>query len=484
MKKALSILFIFVSITGVYAQKKIAGTWEGKLSIGQASLRLVFHFEQNGGQYSGTMDSPDQGAYGIPCDRVTLNNDTVIARIMKINGGFKGILLNDSTMSGNWEQGGKGIAMTLNKSRVVPKARKPAPSLSTRNIAGIWEGKLYVGDLYIRLDFHFDKQSDNSYSGTMDSPDQGTMGVPCNYVILMGDSLTVEVKTAIIYKDMLVNDSSINGVWNQGGKTFPVVMKKVKQVSKAPLRPQTPKPPFNYNSEDIEYDNADKTVHFGATFTYPKGKGPFPTAIMITGSGQQDRDETILGHKPFAVIADYLTKKGIAVLRVDDRGMGKSTGDISHSTSADFANDAETGLNYLKGRKEADQKRMGLIGHREGGLIASIVAARNSDIDFVIMLAGPGVKGSDILLKQTEDIMLADSVPAHAVTAYGVVFKKLLEDFMAEKDSISTYSMIMIDFKRWKASQTVSTLNTLKIGLDSSDDKKLVFDFMKGFASP
>jgi pimeloyl-ACP methyl ester carboxylesterase len=168
-------------------------------------------------------------------------------------------------------------------------------------------------------------------------------------------------------------------------------------------RPQTPKPPFPYIVDSVEYDNTGKTVHLGATFTCPKTGGPFVTLLMITGSGLQDRDETVFRHKPFAVIADYLTKKGYAVLRVDDRNIGKSKGDLKNATSADFADDVLASYNYLLQRNEVDKSKIGLIGHSEGGFIAPIVYAKNPGVAFIISLAGTGVPGSQILLHQQTD---------------------------------------------------------------------------------
>jgi len=485
MKKIIALLFMSIFITHLHAQKKLAGDWQGQLSVGSTSLRLVFHIvKQSDGQYSGSMESPDQGAGSIPLDNVAIKGDSVVIVIQKIHGGFSGLLKNDSTLNGNWAQGRSALPLTLKKGTVAINANPVRISNSTRNISGIWEGKLDVGSISLRFDFHFNKDKDNNYSGTFDSPDQGVNGVPCKEVFLNGDSVTIQVKTAIGMTAILTNDSNMNGYWNQGGKMFPIALKKVKEFSKAPNRPQTPKPPYSYNSEDVEYDNANKTIHYGATFTYPKGQGPFPTAILISGSGQQDRDETIEGHKSFAVIADYLTKKGMAILRVDDRGMGKSTGDVMNATSADFAVDVEVSFGYLKNRKEADQKKLGMIGHSEGGLIASIVAARNPDIDFVIMLAGPGVKGSEILLKQTEAVFLSDSVPADAIKSYCVIFKQLLEDFMTDNDTSFIHKKVASDFKLWKASQSEKTLNALKISPKSSGDENLMGEFMKGFSSP
>ncbi len=485
MKKLSILLFMCLSLSALHAQKKISGQWEGSLAFGGGSLKIVFHFEQKSdGSLSGTMDSPDQGAYGITCDRVDIHGDTVIAQIFKINGGYTGVIINDSTLNGNWKQGNKALPMNLHKRNGLPKTELPKLSTSAHNISGIWSGKLATGSFHLTLAFHIDQQSDKTYSGKMDSPDQGVLGVDCDHVIITNDSVDIEVKPGIGMTGRLINDTTISGSWNQGGKMLPFVVNKVKQAPQIPSRPQTPKPPFKYNSEDVEYDNADKSVHFGATFTYPKGKGPFPTVILITGSGQQDRDETIFGHKSFAVIADYLSNRGIAVLRVDDRGIGKSTGDVVHATSADFADDVEVGLKYLKTRKEVDQKKMGMIGHSEGGLIASIVAARNPDIDFVIMLAGPGVKGSEIIIKQTHDIYISDGVPVEAVNAYCVIFKKILEDFMASDDSAMVHKKVFADYDAWSRQQSKETLTALKINTDSNGENKIIHDFMEGFSSP
>jgi pimeloyl-ACP methyl ester carboxylesterase len=169
------------------------------------------------------------------------------------------------------------------------------------------------------------------------------------------------------------------------------------------LRPQTPQPPFDYYSDSVEYDNSDNTVHLAATLSYPKGIGPFVTLVMITGSGQEDRDETIFDHKPFAVIADHLTRNGYAVLRVDDRGKGKSKGEVKNATSLDFADDVITSIKYLQTRKEVNKNKIGVIGHSEGGFIAPIVFTKWKNLAFIISLAGTGVSGKEILLKQQTD---------------------------------------------------------------------------------
>jgi pimeloyl-ACP methyl ester carboxylesterase len=227
----------------------------------------------------------------------------------------------------------------------------------------------------------------------------------------------------------------------------------------ATKHPQTPLPPFPYKADSVEYDNADKTVHLAGTFTYPKTKGPFVTLLMITGSGQQDRDETLLGHKPFLVIADYLTKKGFAVLRVDDRGMGKSKGQILKATSADFAEDAITSIQYLLTRSEVNKKKIGVIGHSEGGLIAPMVYTKWLQLAFIISLAGTGVSGAEVLLKQQTD-PVKGVVNNAAFDAYYLLTQQTLSaihDNPTEPDS-AILNKVKEIYRDWKNNKPDSVL--------------------------
>src|SRR5262245_40951435 len=167
-----------------------------------------------------------------------------------------------------------------------------------------------------------------------------------------------------------------------------------------PRRPQEPTRPFPYDDEEVTYENKRAGVRFAGTLTLPRSGGPFPAALLITGSGQQDRDETIQTHKPFLVLADHLTRQGIAVLRVDDRERGGTTGSAAKATSADFAEDVLCGVEYLKKRKEVRPGWIGLVGHSEGGLIGPIAATRSKDVAFVVMIAGPGLPGGELLHHQ------------------------------------------------------------------------------------
>ena len=207
---------------------------------------------------------------------------------------------------------------------------------------GTWEGKLNIG-IELRIVFHVKKQADGSLKSSADSPDQSAYGLKCDTTFHTGNELSIQMKDlGASFTGKLTDDSTIEGTFTQRAE-LPLTLKKVEKVS-VRKRPQTPKPPFPYKSEDVVYQNADKSLQYGATITIPDGAGPFPAAVLITGSGAQDRNETLVGHKPFAVIADHLTKNGFIILRVDDRGVGKSTGNFNKATSEDFARDVSNSV--------------------------------------------------------------------------------------------------------------------------------------------
>jgi pimeloyl-ACP methyl ester carboxylesterase len=213
----------------------------------------------------------------------------------------------------------------------------------------------------------------------------------------------------------MVNDTTIEGTWTQG-QSLPLTMHREELKEK----PQTPLPPFPYKSEEVTFTNKDKSITYGATITAPADGKKHPALLLITGSGQQDRDETILGHKPFLVLADYLTRHGYVVLRVDDRGKGKTSigPNIYKATSADFADDAEVELDYLKSRPEVNVKKVGLLGHSEGGMIATMLAAKRKDLAFIISWAGPGISGAQTLLTQNDAILRQKGMDSASRVAY------------------------------------------------------------------
>lgn len=236
----------------------------------------------------------------------------------------------------------------------------------------------------------------------------------------------------------------------------------------------SPAAPLLYHTDSVEYDNAAKTVHLGATFSYPASGGPFTTILLISGSGQQDRDGKILGHRPFAIMADYLTRKGYAVLRVDDRGTGKSKGELLKATSADFADDAYTSVQYLLTRKEVKQGRIGVIGHSEGGLIAPLLFVKWPRLSFIISLAGPGVSGASVLVKQQTDPV--KKMAPHAYPAFVDLTKKtlgLIHDNPLLPDTVLLARSKEL-FDNWKKDQPDSILVPLRAAkINGSDYAKL-----------
>jgi pimeloyl-ACP methyl ester carboxylesterase len=268
---------------------------------------------------------------------------------------------------------------------------------------GFWEGTLKAGPLDLRVVFKVKKDGD-TLKATMDSLDQGARDVPFSKATFADGKLTLEIEKVATYTGKLAEDGkSMSGTWKQSGQNFTLDLKRVEKVSEV-RRPQLPRPPFPYKSEDVTFPSVARDVTLAGTLTLPEGTGPFPAAILITGSGPQDRDETIFEHKPFLVLADYLTRKGIAVLRYDDRGIGKSTGKFKDATSADFALDARGAFDYLRTRAEVNGKKIGFIGHSEGGMIAPMVAGEVKDVGFIVLLAGSGVPGYQLLPTQTEAV--------------------------------------------------------------------------------
>ena len=296
-----------------------------------------------------------------------------------------------------------------------------------QEIIGSWNGALKVQGIELRLIFNITK-TDNGYQSTMDSPDQGAKGIPVSSTVFEGDKLTISMPNmGIEYKATLVKADELEGTFKQGGQSFPMNLSK-KAVEQSVIRkPQEPVPPFSYHSEEVTFTNKVDNVTLSGTLTLPKKKGNFPVVVLISGSGPQNRDGELLGHKPFLVISDYLTKNGIGVLRFDDRGTAKSTGDFNAATSLDFSKDVEAAVAYLLTRKEIDKAQIGLIGHSEGGLIAPMVAARNETVKFIVLLAAPGQNGDELLLTQQQLIGKASGVSEEELEKSSAINQKVFE---------------------------------------------------------
>jgi alpha-beta hydrolase superfamily lysophospholipase len=316
-----------------------------------------------------------------------------------------------------------------------------ASERNDQDVTGQWNGVLSFQGTNLRIVFHIQKSGD-SYTSTMDSPDQGATGIPVTSVAFDGSKLSLAISNAgILYEGEFKTDS-ITGTFKQGGMSFPITLKKTSDEIKPFNRPQEPKPPFPYRSEDLTFESQAAGVTLAGTLTMPATGSNFPAVILISGSGAQDRNEEIMGHKPFLVIADYLTRRGIAVLRYDDRGFAQSTGDFRTATTADFATDAESAVAYMKTRKEINPQKIGLMGHSEGGIIASMVAARSNDVGFIVMLAGTGMRGDSILLLQTALIAKASGMPDDKIARAAQLNAKIYSKIVNATGLVSQQEMI------------------------------------------
>lgn len=305
--------------------------------------------------------------------------------------------------------------------------------LFAQDITGSWAGKLNIQGRQLSIVFHIAK-NDTIYETKMDSPDQGAFGLATSKTLFSANKLEISAGGMGISYTGTFQDDSIMGIFRQGGLQLPLALKPTQKTVLS--RPQQPKSPFPYQTEDITFPNGVGGNILAGTLTTPNSTGIFPAVILIAGSGPNDRDETIIGHKPFLVIADHLTRNGFAVLRYDKRGVAKSNGDYVKATTEDFASDATAALNFLKSQNNIDKKRIALIGHSEGGVIAPMVAANDKTVGAIVLMAGMGVEGSRLLTQQNADLMKMGHIPQDTIDQV-----------------ITTLQEIYVSLKEWKGSE-------------------------------
>jgi len=244
-----------------------------------------------------------------------------------------------------------------------------------QDITGQWHGLLEIPGSSLRLVLNIQK-SDSGYVSILDSPDQGAKGIPVDTTTFVDGKLDIAATALGLTYTAAWIENKFKGTFVQGLLVLPLEMSRESVERPLLNRPQEPKEPFPYTSEAVSFQNSEADIVLAGTLTLPKGPGKHPVMVLISGSGPQDRNEELVGHKPFLVISDYLTRNGIGVLRFDDRGVGQSTGEFKKSTSLDFASDVQSAVAYQKSRKDIDNRNIGLIGHSEGGVIAPMVATK------------------------------------------------------------------------------------------------------------
>ncbi len=312
------------------------------------------------------------------------------------------------------------FAMILGAAFAAPHAdRSVATQTDTAHeIAGTWEGKLQLPGLEVRLALRITPSDDGGLSAVVLRPDHGDQEIPADRVQWRDGRLDLGVSAvgATFSGKLRGSPAALEGTWQQGSASLPLTLRRVAQVSVAP-RPQTPAPPYSYDTEDVTYPSLDPGVTLGATVSLPSGPGPHPAVILVSGVGGHTRDYVVLAHQRFLVLADHLTRHGIAVLRFDDRGVAASSGDRSQATSMDFASDVLGGVAYLRTRAEIHPGRVGLIGHSEGGTIAALAAARLGEVAFIVMMGTPGLPGIEYNLQYEASVWKAMGLDEATIAA-------------------------------------------------------------------
>jgi len=279
-------------------------------------------------------------------------------------------------------------------------------SALSQNLSGVWHGIAKTPDnKEITFVFLFEK-NEAGYSSKMAIPTFDVMDILPKATTFENGKLHIDGSNLGMKYEGIWNETTnqVEGSYSEGGTILSLVLIKGNPKMTTPKRPQEPVKPYPYYEEEVIFKNTEVNIELAGTFTRPQGSEKFPVVILISGSGRHDRDGSIPGHRPFLVLSDYLTSKGIAVLRYDDRGFKESTGDFNKATTADFAQDVLGAVNYLKSRKDIDIKKIGLIGHSEGGIIAPLAANQTSDISFIVTLAATGIKGSEVSVMQSKSL--------------------------------------------------------------------------------
>lgn len=316
--------------------------------------------------------------------------------------------------------------------------------IQAQEINGVWSGALKIQETQLRINIHVDGNSEAGYSAKFDSPDQGAFGIPFSVATFDGNKLSCSDKAMGLAYEAELQHDELKGVWMQGGMSLPLNLVRSNEPTQ-PNRPQEPTGDLPYKSKDVEVINSKGGVTLSGTLTIPNGDGPFPAVILVSGSGPQDRNSEVFGHKPFLVLSDYLTRNGIAVLRYDDRGTGKSTGDFGAATSVDFAQDAEAAFYFLKGQPSINPKKTGIIGHSEGGMIAAMVAANNKEVGFIIMIAGPAMPIDELMIAQTNAILKSNGASDDEISSV-VNFNQNFYQFIKDQPSVESSLNNLEDF--------------------------------------
>lgn len=411
------------------------GEWHGAITIPTGPLMLFVRIRETTAAVSltGDLESVSQDGRKLPLADIVASSTTLSFAIPAINATYTGEWNDvEQAWSGSFRQGG---ALPLVLRRGAPPAGPVIAGLD-----GTWRGSLRREATTLRLVLRV-RTPEPPSRGTivaLDSPDLGAMALVVEDFRRSGDTVrfAVPVSQATFVGTLRDGDRALQGTWTRPDQPDVAVTFVRDSVAMARVRTQWPITIQGYRAEEVSFENASaRGVTLAGTLTVPDGAGPFPAVVLISGSGPQDRDETIFGHRPFAVLADHFSRRGIAVLRYDDRGFARSTGDHATATSADFATDANAAVRYLRTRRDIAPGAIGLVGHSEGGLIAPIAAADNDAVAFVILLAGPGTATEQLMLSQRRMIGASQGMSSAALDRAEPVMRDLYRTVRAAPDS-------------------------------------------------
>jgi pimeloyl-ACP methyl ester carboxylesterase len=313
---------------------------------------------------------------------------------------------------------------------------------SNERFVGTWKGLLELPGARLRLALDVSRSGD-AVGGSLTSLDQDNARIPVS-LIVRNDSLVAEMPSIVATFAVGLDGDSLRGLFMQDGKRGRITLGHLSRtiVAVVARRPQEPVGPLPYNAVNVAFPSVNGIVIAG-TLTTPQGAGPWPAVVLVSGTGPHDRDERMVGHRPFLVLSDYLTRRGIAVLRYDDRGAGLSGGSFATSTTADFSDDAESAVRFLGGRPEVDRARIGIVGHSEGGAIAAVVAARSKDVAFIVLMAAPGLPGDSLLILQNHAQQRIAGIPAVEAEPLGKLTSRLLHAVSGAKDSVDARARVL-----------------------------------------
>jgi len=416
------------------------GTYSGALQAGEAQLHLLLHLSKNAnGSLRATLDSLEQGVFAIEASSVAFSNSSLKLEVVSVGARFEGKVSPDrETIDGEWWQGQASLPLKFHRESGAI-ARKPSDAIFP--VEGLWQGAVETHGMRLRFQLHVSHDPEGHLIAALDSLDQGVSGLPANHVTLKDPSFHFEIPSvAGVYEGTLnAANKTMTGKWSQtSADNLPLDFKRSDQTLEL-RRPQTPAKPFPYVEEQVTFASPGADVTLAGTLTLPKGPGPFPGVLLVAGSGPQDRDASIANHRPFLLLADALTRKGMAVLRYDKRGIGRSTGNLDSATTMDLAADAEAALAFLKSRKEIDSSRLGVLGHSEGAIIAPYLAGHSKDVAWLVLLAAPATNGAQTLLNQSELIGRAGGLSDYQLDA-SLGFDKAAYDLVRQEKDASALS--------------------------------------------